>query len=53
MSLFSKRLYLFKCLDCETVIEIDLESPEEIEKYNNDKLQVRCNCGGFCNALRD
>lgn len=48
-----KKYFLFKCTKCESILDINLDELEDIETYQEDKLQVECNCGGECKPLRD
>jgi hypothetical protein len=48
-----KRFFLFKCDNCDAILDINLDEVEDIETYHEDKLKVECSCGGNCQPLRD
>jgi len=48
-----KRTALVICEECKMILTVDLETDEDIEKMNNDELELDCVCGGNCTALRD
>lgn len=48
-----KRKFLFKCEDCEMILSVDFEEPDDLQKVQEDKMQLECPCGGQCSVLRD
>lgn len=45
--------FLFRCLECQKMISIELEEKEDIEKATNGILILECGCGGDCEVLLD
>ena len=45
--------FLFRCEDCESILSLDIEEPEDLEKVRDNKMVVECPCGGKCYVLRD
>lgn len=50
---FSKRKFLFKCSDCEMIVSVEFDDPEDLEKIQEDKIALECPCGGYSKILRD
>ena len=48
-----KRTVLVRCEDCQMLLSVDLENDDDIEKMNDNELELDCVCGGQCAALRD
>jgi len=48
-----KRKFLFRCEDCQMIISVDFDDPEEIEKIMEDELVLQCNCKGYCIIIRN
>lgn len=44
---------LFKCDSCETILVTELEDPKDIKDLKEDKMLLKCPCGGICLPLRD
>lgn len=53
MLLFTKRKFLFKCDECETIINIELDDEDDLKKINNNEIVLECSCGGQCEILKD
>lgn len=53
MLLSTKRKFLFRCEECETILSIEFEDEEDIKKVQQDKVLLECPCGGNCKILRD
>lgn len=49
----SKRKFLFRCDVCQMILSVDFEDEEDIEKINDNKIELECPCGGQCKVLRD
>jgi len=47
------RKFLFRCNDCKTILSIEFENEDDIDKVQNDKVDLECVCGGHCEVLRD
>lgn len=45
--------FLFRCQDCDMLLTVDFEKSDEIDKVNNDDIELECPCGGLCLVLRD
>jgi hypothetical protein len=48
-----KQKFLFQCEICKTILSIELEDEEDLEKAHNNKIKLECPCGGNCKILRD
>lgn len=44
---------LFRCDTCGTIVSVDFEDSEDIEKLNEDKIILECPCGGTSEVLRN
>jgi hypothetical protein len=53
MTTFDKRTFLFKCDQCEMIVSVEFDEPEEIEKVQENKTILECPCRGHCLILRD
>ncbi len=53
MILDPKRKFLFKCDTCQMILSVDFETEEDIEKIQDNKIELECPCGGLCKVLRD
>jgi len=49
----TRKKYLFKCEDCGTILSVEFEEKEDIEKVNDNKMVLQCPCEGSCTILRD
>lgn len=38
----NKRKFLFKCLDCEMIVSVDIEKEEDLEKIQKKKFFLEC-----------
>lgn len=47
------RKFLFKCTECEMIISVEFESPEDLEDVQEDKMTLECPCAGKCHVLRN
>lgn len=47
------RKYLFKCEDCQAILSVEFEDPEDFKKIQEDKIELQCPCGGCSKVLRD
>lgn len=45
--------FLFKCEECELILQLDFEEQEDLEKVNDDKVIIECPCGGISKILRN
>jgi hypothetical protein len=46
--------FLFRCNDCNTIYDLELEEPEDLEKVRDGKMELDCaGCNGKCSVLRD
>jgi len=36
--------FLFKCNLCETILDVKFEEDEEIDKTNDNKMELDCDC---------
>jgi len=50
---FKKRKFLFKCSDCQMIVSVDFDEPDDIEKVQEDKIVLECPCGAHSKVLRD
>ena len=49
-----KRTFLFRCDECGTILSIELDKPEDIEKAMDGKMYLECPCEeGICEILLD
>jgi hypothetical protein len=48
-----KRKFLFRCEDCEMVLSVDFEEEDDLQRVDEDKMELECPCGGLCKILRD
>ena len=48
-----KQKFLFKCEDCQLILSVDFEDPEDLEDVQEDKIVLECPCDGKCKVLRD
>jgi hypothetical protein len=49
----NSRDFLFKCIDCDSILEVNLEEDDEINRVHDRKMYIECPCGGICKALFD
>lgn len=50
----SKRVFLFRCEECKTILSIELDKEEDIEKALSGKMYIECPCEeGICEILLD
>lgn len=47
------RKFLFKCEECNMIISVNFDDPEDLENVQEDKIQLECPCGSHCHVLRD
>jgi hypothetical protein len=47
------RKFLFKCEECNMIISVNFDDPEDLENVQEDKIQLECPCGSHCYVLRD
>lgn len=49
--------YIFRCEKCESILDLDLSDSDnlekDLEKIQNDKIILECQCGGLCFILRN
>jgi hypothetical protein len=48
-----KRKFLFRCDECEMIVSVEFDDPEDLQKISDNKLVLECPCGGYCKVLRD
>jgi len=53
MSNTTNNSFLFRCVECEKLISIELEDKDDVEKATNGELVLECGCGGDCEVLLD
>lgn len=44
---------LFKCDTCGAIVSVDFEDEDDIEKLNENKIILKCSCGGTSEVLRN
>lgn len=49
----SKRKFLFKCDECNKILDLEFEEAEDIRAIEEDKMHVECECEGQASLLRD
>lgn len=49
----TKRKFLFKCEECEMIIVISIDDPDDLQDIQDDKMFLECPCGAYCKVLRD
>lgn len=49
----SKRKFLFRCDDCEMILAVSFEEPEDLENIQDNKIVLECPCTGKCRVLKD
>jgi len=49
----NSRDFLFRCIDCGTILEANFEEDKDINKIQSKKMYVECPCGGVCKVLFD
>ena len=49
----TKTKSLFKCESCEVILITEFDDPQDIKDLREDKLLLKCPCGGVCYPLRD
>lgn len=49
----TKRKFLFKCEECEMIIAVSFDEPEDLQDVQENKIQLECPCGAHCKVLRD
>lgn len=47
------RKFLFKCEECNMIISVNFDDPEDLENVQEDKIHLKCPCGSHCHVLRD
>ena len=47
------RKFLFKCEDCQMIMSVVFDDPEDLENIQEDKIHLECPCGSHCHVLRD
>lgn len=45
--------FLFRCIDCEMILDVNLEEEVEIQETRDDRTILTCPCGGMMNVLLD
>jgi len=52
--LFDKSKHvLFRCESCGTIVSVDFEDEDDIEKLDENKIVLECPCGGSSEILRN
>jgi hypothetical protein len=47
------RKFLFKCEECELIMAVGFDDPEDLQNIQEDKIHLECPCGAYCHVLRD
>jgi hypothetical protein len=53
MLLGTTRKFLFKCEECELIMAVGFDDPEDLQNIQEDKIHLECPCGAQCHVLRD
>jgi len=53
MNTDESRKFLFRCEDCQMIISVNFDDPEDLENLQEDKIQLECPCGAHCFVLRN
>lgn len=48
-----KQKFLFKCEDCAMILSADFDDEEDLEKIQEDSIELECPCGGRCRILHN
>jgi hypothetical protein len=52
--LFNKSKHvLFRCETCATIVSVDFEDEDDIDKLDENKIVLECPCGGESSILRN
>lgn len=49
----NSRDFLFRCVDCSLILEVNFDEDKDIDKIQDKKMYVECPCGGICKVLLD
>lgn len=44
---------IFRCVDCQTIVFVEFDNEEDIKKLNENKIVLKCACGGESIILRN
>ena len=47
------RKFLFKCEECEMLINVSFEEEDDLDKVQEGKMFLECVCEGRCSVLLD
>lgn len=48
-----KHNFLFRCIDCGTILDVKLDEEEEIQDTLDEKTILTCPCGELMSVLLD
>ena len=49
----NKRKFIFRCKECQSIIESEFENKKEIKNILNNKIELICPCKGRAVVLLD
>ena len=45
--------FLFRCEDCDTVLEAKFEEQKDIDGVNENEINIECPCKGIAKVIRN